>query len=757
VSSKENLFVVSYSSKGVEASCWKADGTALRSLFTISPKGEFQLAFPAVYTAPGASMYVVSWLEWASKESTSVNLYLQRFDANCQPLGAKMEWPTPPGDGSTQYSVAMDGNGTFGVAYRGAEKELKILFFDKDGKKLGELEVEKSDKPKCPRGSYGMHLSMNASGAGVISCQKHQSDAVHYRRFSDTRAFLDTELVAVKGSVKNSSWTRSHTVGINDQGAFVIQWQSRAQGENLATFYAKDGSEKVSDLAVSPYVGRGYDGFRQVHQQIQTLDGDFVLRDTVTSDKDMPTWYRYSSDGTLVSALRGVYKPELLRTNGKVAYVVAGLTIQKKSFVKGLGLCKGTACLCAPGTNRVCYRGGTTTTNVRGNCKTGTQVCDADGLGWGACTGEVLPSPEICGNTIDDDCDGQTDEDCGDPNALSTPGTNDISVSSKGDVVGIDWTGVALVGYCFSPDGKVKAGSFIVTAASKQVTNPFVKMSRNGKFFVVMWRGTPLYSDSSYNTFVRIYGEDCKPVSDAIQLTVKRGGEWYDAAIANDGRISLVYYNEANELYWVQYDSKGTVLTQAAKLEDGKKCRHATRIGVSATTGVGVMTCQNHASDPIYYRRFDGQGVFLDKEWVEVASTKSNSSWYASHILGVNANGEFAIEWQSSKDKTFYANFYDAKGLLVKSVTVGTAMQSTFDSFRFAHTGMPLFGDDFVLQDGGKRGKPVTWHRYSPKGESKSKAAMGVDTYKRESLRVGNGKTYIIDGTTIRIGKIAFQ
>lgn len=64
---------------------------------------------------------------------------------------------------------------------------------------------------------------------------------------------------------------------------------------------------------------------------------------------------------------------------------------------------------CTPDEVRTCYGGPPGTQGV-GTCQAGSQVCAADGSGFGPCDGEVLPVAEVCGNTADDDCNGAADD-----------------------------------------------------------------------------------------------------------------------------------------------------------------------------------------------------------------------------------------------------------------------------------------------------------------------------------------------------------
>lgn len=60
---------------------------------------------------------------------------------------------------------------------------------------------------------------------------------------------------------------------------------------------------------------------------------------------------------------------------------------------------------CAPGSVMPCYSG-PAGTESKGLCQAGSRTCEDDGITYGACVGEVLPTPENCASPTDDDCDG---------------------------------------------------------------------------------------------------------------------------------------------------------------------------------------------------------------------------------------------------------------------------------------------------------------------------------------------------------------
>lgn len=94
--------------------------------------------------------------------------------------------------------------------------------------------------------------------------------------------------------------------------------------------------------------------------------------------------------------------------------------------------------LCTPGEEQSCYDGPAGTESV-GTCTAGVQSCLDHGRGWGPCVGQQLPQAEICGDDVDESCDGQLS--CGETLWSHRWGTDrdevatDVAVDAEGNVV----------------------------------------------------------------------------------------------------------------------------------------------------------------------------------------------------------------------------------------------------------------------------------------------------------------------------------
>jgi hypothetical protein len=101
---------------------------------------------------------------------------------------------------------------------------------------------------------------------------------------------------------------------------------------------------------------------------------------------------------TFVPDVMGLYVVQLIVNDGKVNSDpdTARVTV--------------TVAECTPGATQACYQGPAGTVG-KGQCRAGVRVCRTDGT-FGACEGQVLPAPEVC-NGVDDDCNGQVDEGLG--------------------------------------------------------------------------------------------------------------------------------------------------------------------------------------------------------------------------------------------------------------------------------------------------------------------------------------------------------
>jgi hypothetical protein len=92
-----------------------------------------------------------------------------------------------------------------------------------------------------------------------------------------------------------------------------------------------------------------------------------------------------------------------------------------------IGAVEKQAGQCTPGKTEECYDGPSGTKGI-GQCKAGTKTCQPNGT-FGSCVGEVLPTPEIAGNNIDENCDGLTPQ--------CTPGTTQSCYTGPAGTPGV--------------------------------------------------------------------------------------------------------------------------------------------------------------------------------------------------------------------------------------------------------------------------------------------------------------------------------
>lgn len=104
-------------------------------------------------------------------------------------------------------------------------------------------------------------------------------------------------------------------------------------------------------------------------------------------------------------------------------------------------------CSCVAGSSQPCY-GGPAWAAGQGKCVKATQQCATTGEfpQWGPCTGWVPPTMEVCEGSVDEDCNGQIDESCGCCNGdvqpcgvqsgACTPGTHTCVNGTWGDCQG---------------------------------------------------------------------------------------------------------------------------------------------------------------------------------------------------------------------------------------------------------------------------------------------------------------------------------
>ncbi len=125
--------------------------------------------------------------------------------------------------------------------------------------------------------------------------------------------------------------------------------------------------------------------------------------------------------GTRDGSADGTAPNDLPRADGATGDAAVGDAGATSDGATGVERCNGLdddgdgavdeGCACTPGMTQRCYPGAAAT-RMRGACADGMQRCEGTGEfgSWGMCAGAVVPADDVCGDRVDNDCNGTVDD-----------------------------------------------------------------------------------------------------------------------------------------------------------------------------------------------------------------------------------------------------------------------------------------------------------------------------------------------------------
>jgi hypothetical protein len=258
----------------------------------------------------------------------------------------------------------------------------------------------------------------------------------------------------------------------------------------------------------------------------------------------------------------------------------------------------------------------------------------------------------------------------------------------------------------------------------------------------------------------RLYDSQCQPVTAPTLISPDDvADEPRDMDVDEQGNAYLGWMGKDKKMYLAVVAPNGSYKVPPKQF-DTCNFNFGMELAVQPNGSQGVVTCQGHAGDPIWFWLFDSNGIFT-KSKIQVPGAPP-SSWYISHEVGMNAAGQFVVVWAASSPSQFRASFFDAAGNNVaQAVLVGLTSGSCYDPYRESNTKIQSPGGDFVLpyvrpQDGSCSGAGHHgFHRFSPTGGS---VKSGDSTYLMHTLAMDNfGSTYVRDGSQIRLNAVSVK
>jgi hypothetical protein len=234
---------------------------------------------------------IVVWQSWIAGKAYEISA--QRYDNTGAAIGSEFPANTTWGNYQQSPSVAMDDNGNFVVAWMSKGQEVPndgsygiyAQRFDNTGATVGS---EFLVNTYITGEQYSPSIAMDDDGDFVIAWESNGQDGgirgIYAQRYSNTGTVVGSEFLVNTNTVNDQ---RYPSVAMDSDGDFVITWQSDGQdGSNNGIYaqrYNNTGATVGGEFLVNTYITS-----EQTNPSVaMDSDGDFVI-----------TWESNGQDGS---------------------------------------------------------------------------------------------------------------------------------------------------------------------------------------------------------------------------------------------------------------------------------------------------------------------------------------------------------------------------------------------------------------------------------------------------------------------------
>jgi len=274
----------------IRVTCYEPDRSLRRAEFATGTYDSTNAV--AIYVSRESQNVFVAWRDYDPGVETLRYSYL---DPDCQPLVEDAEVFAGVYDYYEFFDAAIDDEGYVVLAY--STGETLVAWIDDTGTVLS------TEQGMNIGAWYGTHVAMDQStGAGIVTAQIHSGDGIYYRRFDSAWNWVDGSPVQI--NVGYHYWYDGHTIGMNDEGEFVLLW--RSSDDELEMKFFDDGANEVAHVVRSTpnFNDYGFDSYRQRHPEIPLRGDNFVLGETYAYNigDGQEVWhFEYTPEGALIS------------------------------------------------------------------------------------------------------------------------------------------------------------------------------------------------------------------------------------------------------------------------------------------------------------------------------------------------------------------------------------------------------------------------------------------------------------------------